>query len=86
MKLRLLILSLAAALSTSYAMAAPAVCQGTAPAGDLTATRIAAANVTGESQGLYEGPVWIDDALYFSHFTFGPGFPSLLTSSSTPRD
>ncbi|MDR7047581.1 gluconolactonase [Duganella sp. 3397] len=78
MKLRHLFLSLAAALSTSYAMATPATCQGNAPVGDLTATRIAAANVTGEGQGLYEGPVWIGDALYFSHFTFGPGFPSRI--------
>jgi len=78
MKLRHLILSLAAALSTSSALAAPATCQGTAPAGDLTATRIAAANLTGAGQGLYEGPVWIGDALYFSHFTFGPGFPSRI--------
>ena len=54
MKLRHLILSLAAALSTSSALAAPATCQGTAPAGDLTATRIAAANLTGAGQGLYE--------------------------------
>ena len=78
MKLRHLILSLAAALSTSAAMAAPATCQGTAPAGELTATRVQAANVTGAGQGLYEGPVWIGDALYFSHFTFGPGFPSRI--------
>ena len=78
MKLRHLILSLAAALSTSAAMAAPATCQGTAPAGELTATRVQDANVTGAGQGLYEGPVWIGDALYFSHFTFGPGFPSRI--------
>lgn len=78
MKLRYLTLSLAAALSTSAAMAAPATCQGTAPAGELTATRVQAANVTGAGQGLYEGPVWIGDALYFSHFTFGPGFPSRI--------
>lgn len=78
MKLRHLILSLATALSASAAMAAPATCQGTAPAGELTATRVQAANVTGAGQGLYEGPVWIGDALYFSHFTFGPGFPSRI--------
>lgn len=78
MKLRHLILSLAAALSTSAAMAVPAACPGTAPAGELTATRVQAANVTGAGQGLYEGPVWIGDALYFSHFTFGPGFPSRI--------
>ena len=78
MKLRHHILSLAAVLSTSSAMAAPAACQGTAPAGELTASRIAAATVNGNGQGLYEGPVWIRDALYFSHFTFGPGFPSRI--------
>lgn len=78
MKLRHLILSLTTALSASAAMAAPATCQGTAPAGELTATRVQAANVTGAGQGLYEGPVWIGDALYFSHFTFGPGFPSRI--------
>ena len=78
MNLRYLILSLATALSTSAAMAAPATCQGTAPAGELTAMRVQAANVTGAGQGLYEGPVWIGDALYFSHFTFGPGFPSRI--------
>lgn len=78
MKLRYLILSLATALSTSAAMAAPATCQGTAPTGELTATRVQAANVSGAGQGLYEGPVWIGDALYFSHFTFGPGFPSRI--------
>lgn len=78
MKLRHLILSLAAVLSTSSAMAAPATCQGKAPAGELTASRIAAATVNGDGQGLYEGPVWIRDALYFSHFTFGPGFPSRI--------
>ncbi len=38
---------------------------GTAPSGDLTATRIAAADGDG-SRGLYEGPVWNGKALYFS--------------------
>lgn len=82
MKLRHLVCSLAAALTATSAITALAAtaptCQGTAPSGELTATRIAAANVTGEGQGLYEGPVWIRDALYFSHFTFGPGFPSRI--------
>ena len=45
-----------------------------APAGTLEAERIEMANNT--APGLYEGPVWIDDTLYFSHFTFGEGFPS----------
>ncbi|HEY7886029.1 MAG TPA: SMP-30/gluconolactonase/LRE family protein [Cellvibrionaceae bacterium] len=48
--------------------------QGQAPSGTLTPTRIEAAN--NDAPGLYEGPVWIDDALYFSSFTFTEGFPS----------
>jgi gluconolactonase len=55
-----------------------ASCTGKAPSGDLVATRIAAANSTRTEPGLYEGPVWIKDALYFSDFTFGPGFPSRI--------
>ena len=43
----------------------------------LAATRIAAADADG-SRGLYEGPVWTGEALYFSHFTFDPGFPSRI--------
>ena len=50
---------------------------GTAPSGDLTATRIAAADGDG-SRGLYEGPVWNGKALYFSDFTFADGFPSRI--------
>jgi gluconolactonase len=50
---------------------------GTAPSGDLVATRIATADGDG-SKGLYEGPVWVDDALYFSDFTFAEGFPSRI--------
>lgn len=51
---------------------------GTAPSGELTPERIAAANSTREEAGLYEGPVWIDGALYFSDFTFADGFPSRI--------
>lgn len=47
---------------------------GEAPSGELQAQRIEVANNT--APGLYEGPVWIDDTLYFSHFTFADGFPS----------
>src|SRR5690606_10918082 len=50
---------------------------GTAPRGELAATRIAAADADG-SRGLYEGPVWTGEALYFSHFTFDPGIPSRI--------
>lgn len=50
---------------------------GTAPSGELVATRIPAANGDG-SKGLYEGPVWNGQALYFSDFTFADGFPSRI--------
>lgn len=49
---------------------------GQAPAGDLTATRIETANSRRTEPGLYEGPVWLNGALYFSDFTFQEGFPS----------
>ncbi|MTV41420.1 SMP-30/gluconolactonase/LRE family protein [Duganella radicis] len=78
MKLRHLVLSLAAVLAAPYAISAPGACSGKAPSGELTATRIAAANSTRGEPGLYEGPVWIKDALYFSDFTFSPGFPSRI--------
>jgi gluconolactonase len=50
---------------------------GIAPSGALVATRIAAADGDG-SKGLYEGPVWNGDALYFSDFRFSDGFPSRI--------
>ena len=78
MKLRQAVVSLAAVLAAPYALSAPAACSGKAPAGELTAQRIVAANPTSKEPGLYEGPVWIKDALYFSDFTFGPGFPSRI--------
>ena len=78
MKLRHIVLSLAAMLAAPQVFAATAACTGQAPAGELTATRIAAANSTRAEPGLYEGTVWIKDALYFSDFTFGPGFPSRI--------
>jgi len=77
MKLRSTLI-LAAMLAAPLAQAATGVCSGKAPSGELTATRIAAANSTRSEPGLYEGPVWIKDALYFSDFTFGPGFPSRI--------
>ncbi|WP_341937098.1 SMP-30/gluconolactonase/LRE family protein [Marinimicrobium sp. C2-29] len=49
---------------------------GTAPSGQLTAERIPGSASQREQAGLYEGPVWIDGALYFSDFTFEEGFPS----------
>jgi gluconolactonase len=78
MKIRQIVISLAAALAASSTFAAPAACTGKAPSGELSATRIVAANSTRSEPGLYEGPVWIKDALYFSDFTFGPGFPSRI--------
>ena len=50
---------------------------GRAPSGDLVAARIAAADGDGAG-GLYEGPVWTGDALYFSDFRFSDGFPSKI--------
>lgn len=77
MKLRRTLI-LAAVLAAPLAHAATGACTGKAPSGELSATRIAAANSTRSEPGLYEGPVWIKDALYFSDFTFGPGFPSRI--------
>ncbi|MYM70347.1 SMP-30/gluconolactonase/LRE family protein [Pseudoduganella sp. FT55W] len=68
----------AAIFAAPLAQSATGVCSGKAPSGELSATRIAAANTTRSEPGLYEGPVWIKDALYFSDFTFGPGFPSRI--------
>lgn len=53
-------------------------CSNQPPSGELTAVRIEAANTTRTEPGLYEGPVWIKDALYFSDFTFSEGFPSRI--------
>jgi gluconolactonase len=68
----LLVASVAAALSPA---ALAATC-GVAPSGELKAERIAAITPTRNEPGLYEGPVWIKDALYFSDFSFSQGFPS----------
>lgn len=51
---------------------------GTAPSGELTAQRIPGSESTRGEAGLYEGPVWIGDRLYFSDFTFSQGFPSRI--------
>lgn len=51
---------------------------GTAPTGELTAQRIPGSESTRGEAGLYEGPVWLDDRLYFSDFTFSQGFPSRI--------
>ena len=67
-----------AAVETAVAAPAVAACDGTAPSGDLTAVRIEAANTTRTEPGLFEGPVWIKDSLYFSDFVFSTGFPSRI--------
>jgi gluconolactonase len=69
--------ALALALPLAVQAAAP-VCQGSAPDGELRAERIAAATPTRTGFSLYEGPVWIGDALYFSDFGAGPAFPSRI--------
>lgn len=67
--------SLAALAWALPAGAAGASC-GAAPAGEIKAERIAAVQPSRTEPGLYEGPVWIADALYFSDFSFAKGFPS----------
>lgn len=53
-------------------------CSGTPPSGELVAERIPGANNLRTEPGLYEGPVWIGDALYFSDFIFTQGFSSRI--------
>ncbi|HEX8615156.1 MAG TPA: SMP-30/gluconolactonase/LRE family protein [Telluria sp.] len=80
--LRLLAAALSCAALSGVALAqvsagpVAAACNGVAPSGELTATRVPGSAPASAEAGLYEGPVWIGDALYFSDFTFGPGFPS----------
>lgn len=69
----LLALGVLAALAPT---ATAASCSGAAPSGELKAERIAAILPTRDEPGLYEGPVWMDGALYFSDFSFSQGFPS----------
>jgi gluconolactonase len=73
----LMSLALLSSVLPAVASAAPA-CTGQAPSGELTAQRIAAVQPTRKDPGLYEGAVWVKDALYFSDFSFGPGFPSRI--------
>lgn len=54
-------------------------CSNQMPSGELTASPIASTLINNQDNpSLYEGPVWIDNALYFSHFTFTEGFPSRI--------
>jgi gluconolactonase len=68
----------ASAATANTTATSATTCSGTAPTGDLTPVRIEAANTTRTEDGLYEGPVWIKDSLYFSDFTFSTGFPSRI--------
>jgi gluconolactonase len=68
-----------AEISAAASSSAPsAQCEGVAPSGDLIPVRIESANSARTEAGLYEGPVWINDSLYFSDFTFANGFPSRI--------
>jgi len=58
-------------------------CSGSAPSGELVAERIIGANSTRNEPGLYEGPIWLNGALYFSDFTFSKGFPSRIQRLDT---
>lgn len=57
---------------------------GTAPAGALTATLVAGSEATDALPRLYEGPVWIDGALYFSDFVLQDGFTSRIRKFTPP--
>jgi gluconolactonase len=59
---------------------------GLAPSGEYTAQRVQRTEVSGEFQGLYEGPVWVKDALYYSHFSFERGFPSRIMRLKNEHD
>lgn len=76
-----------ALLAAGVAAALPAgalaaSCSGKPPSGELKAERIAAIKPSRSEPGLYEGPVWIRDALYFSDFSFSQGFPSRVRKFS----
>lgn len=68
--------------ASSVAQSSPTTCEGVAPAGDLAVVRIEGANTVRNVEGLYEGPVWVNGALYFSDFTFEDGFPSRIQKLS----
>lgn len=74
-------LAIAGAILSSLAPSAAAqasACTGKPPSGELRAERIAAAKPTHTGPSLYEGPVWIGGALYFSDFRLEGGFPSRI--------
>ncbi len=64
--------------AANLSVAAAASCPGHPPSGELVAQRVDSANSDPGEPSLYEGAVWIKGALYFSDFSFGPGFPSRI--------
>jgi gluconolactonase len=75
---RLAAIAPALALALLPHVPALAAACGKPPSGELTATRVAAAVPTYGGEELYEGPVWIGDALYFSDFSHTGRFPSRI--------
>jgi gluconolactonase len=71
------IIAILATLAPS-AVAQPGACTGKPPSGELRAERIAAVKATHAGPSLYEGPVWIGGALYFSDFRLEGSFPSRI--------
>lgn len=79
-----LALVLCGALPLAHASAYRSVCPadpGRAPAGELTATRVAAAKADDGQDRLYEGAVWKDGALYLSDFVHSGRFPRASAAS-----
>jgi len=74
------LLAIAAAF-TLPATASAAAC-GKAPSGEMTAQRIAAITPARNEPGLFEGPVWVRDTLYFSDFVFTKNFQSHIRKLS----
>ena len=68
----------AALLALVHYSAAAAPACGKTPSGDMAAQRIAAVTSSHGSAQLFEGPVWIGDALYFSDFGTDAPFPSRI--------
>jgi gluconolactonase len=68
------------AVAAAFALPSTALAAacGKAPSGEMTAQRIASIKPTRNEPGLYEGPVWVKETLYFSDFAFSQGFPSRI--------
>ncbi len=80
-------LLLCAAAPLAQASAYRSVCPvepGDAPAGELTATRVAVAKPDDDQDRLYEGAVWKDGALYLSDFVHTGRFPSRIRRFTPP--